>query len=454
MARLALFLALTLVSANPAAQTPLRNDKPNVVLIIMDDVGYGDYGAYGATDIRTPNIDSLARDGVRFTDFYAAQTCSPTRAALISGRYHQRVRLDEPIRNPGTPGSDVGLAATGRSLPQLLKNNGYATGLVGKWHLGYAPQFRPTAHGFDSFFGFLSGGIDYYQHTSLNGKPDLYKNDLPVQVSGYMTDLITERSVRFIEAHAQQPFFLEVAYNAAHWPFQLPDKPSTAVDNARFLQPMDEPTATRQEYVAMLERADRGVGEILGTLRKRGLERDTLVMFTNDNGGEWLSRNAPLFHRKESLWEGGIRVPLLVRWPGKIPSKQVSRQIGIVMDLTATILAATATPVPPDARLDGIDLLPILRGQSPMVERTLFFRVSNVRRHQRVVRQGDWKLMIDGGETPGAPVPAPTLLFNLRDDVGERSDLAKLHPDIVRRLRGLLSEWERDVDGQSLKDDR
>ena len=300
--------------------------------------------AYGATDIRTPNIDSLARDGVRFTDFYAAQTCSPTRAALISGGYHQRVRIDEPIKNPGTPGSDVGLVATGRSLPQLLKNNGYATGLVGKWHLGYAPQFRPTAHGFDYFFGFLSGGIDYYQHTSLNGKPDLYENDSPVQVSGYMTDLITERSVRFIEAHAQQPFFLEVAYNAAHWPFQVPDKPSTAVDNARFLQPMDEPTATRQEYVAMLERADRGVGEILATLRKRGLERDTLVIFTNDNGGEWLSRNAPLFHRKESLWEGGIRVPLLVRWPGKIPSKQVSRQVGIVMDLTATILAATGTP--------------------------------------------------------------------------------------------------------------
>ena len=263
-----------------------------------------------------------------------------------------------------------------------------------------------------------------------------------------MTDLITERSVRFIEAHAQQPFFLEVAYNAAHWPFQVPDKPSTAVDNARFLQPTDQPTATRQEYVAMLERADRGVGEILATLKKRGLERDTLVMFTNDNGGEWLSRNAPLFHRKESLWEGGIRVPLLVRWPGKIAPKQVSRQVGIVMDLTATILAATGTPVPPDARLDGIDLLPILRGQSQMVERTLFFRVGTVRRHQRVVRQGDWKLMIDGGEVPGAPVPAPSLLFNLRDDVSERSDLAKQHPDIVRRLRGLLTEWERDVDGQ------
>ena len=344
MVRLALFLVLTLVSANSAAQTPLRNDKPNVVLIIMDDVGYGDYGGYGATDIRTPNIDSLARDGVRFTDFYAAPTCSPTRAALISGRYQQRVRIDEPIRNPGTPGSDVGLPPPAARCRSCSRTTATRLAWSASGTSATRLSFEPNAHGFDDFFGFLSGGIDYYQHTGLNGKPDLYENDTPVQVDGYMTDLITERSVRFIEAHAQQPFFLEVAYNAAHWPFQVPDKPSTAVDNARFLQPTDEPTATRQEYVAMLERADRGVGEILATLRKRGLERDTLVIFTNDNGGEWLSRNAPLFHRKESLWEGGIRVPLLVRWPGTDSCrKQVSRQVGIVMDLTATILAATGT---------------------------------------------------------------------------------------------------------------
>ena len=181
-----------------------------------------------------------------------------------------------------------------------------------------------------------------------------------------MTDLITARRFDSSTPNARRPFFLEVAYNAAHWPFQPPDM-IHAADNARFQGPTDEPPATRAGLVAMLERADRGVGEILATLEKRGSNANTLVIFTNDNGGEWLSRNAPLFHRKESLWEGGIRVPLLVRWPGKIPPNQVARQVGIVMDLTATVFAATGTPVPPDAQLDGIDLLPILRGQSPML---------------------------------------------------------------------------------------
>jgi arylsulfatase A-like enzyme len=448
MSRLALFLAVGAFVAHPTAQITRPANRPNVVLIVMDDVGYGDYGSYGASDVRTPHIDSLARDGVRFTDFYAAPTCTPTRAALITGRYQQRVALEVPIGNAGTPRGDVGLAATGRSLPQLLKNNGYATALVGKWHLGYKPEFLPRAHGFDYFFGFLSGAIDYYQHTSLNGIHDLYENETPTHVSGYTTDLITERSVRFIDAQAQRPFFLEVAYNAAHWPFQVPDRPSVAVDNARFLQPTDEPTSTRKEYAAILERADRGVGDILAALRKHGLERDTLVILTNDNGGEWLSRNAPLFHRKETLWEGGIRVPLLMRWPGRIPAKQVSPQVGITMDLTASILAATGTPVPPDARLEGIDLLPIVGRQSPVVERTLFFRMLTPRRHQRAVRQGDWKLMVDGGEVPGSVVPPPTLLFNLRQDAGERNDLALQHPEIVRRLRLRLAEWERDVEGK------
>lgn len=450
MTRLALLFGIALfTAADLTAQISRPVGRPNVVLIIMDDVGYGDYGSYGASDIKTPHVDSLARDGVRFTDFYAAPTCTPTRAALITGRYQQRVRLEVPIRNQGTPGGDVGLAATGGSLPQLLKDNGYATGLVGKWHLGYKPEFQPKAHGFDYFFGFLSGAVDYYQHTSRDGQHDLYENGTPVHVKGYLTDLITERSVRFIEGHAQQPFFLEVAYNAAHWPFQVPDTPSVAVDNGRFVQPTEEPTATRREYAAILERADRGVGEILAALRTFGLERETLVVFTNDNGGEWLSRNAPLFHRKDTLWEGGIRVPLLMRWPGNIRAGRVSGQVGITMDLTASILAATGTTVPPDARLEGVDLLPIVRGQSPVVERTLFFRISTPRRHQWAVRQGDWKLVVDGGELPGAPVspvPPPTLLFNLRQDIGERNDLAKDRPDLARRLRRLMAEWERDVD--------
>ena len=433
MSRFLVLFALAVAAAVPAsAQT-----KPNVVLIIMDDVGYGDYGSYGAPDIKTPNVDRLARDGVKFTDFYAAPSCTPTRAMLLTGRYYQRTALEVPLG--AAPAGGRGLPASGRTLPQLVKNQGYATGLIGKWHLGYRPDMVPKAHGFDYFFGFLSGLVDYYQHTDQNGKPDLFENDKPVQVEGYMTDLITDRSVKFIEENAQRPFFLEVAYNAAHWPFQVPDKPSVAPDNARFVQPHEEHTSTRADYAAILERADQGVGRIVAALQKLNLTRNTLVIFTNDNGGEWLSRNAPLFHRKTTVWEGGVRVPLIMKWPARIPAGRTSPQVGMMFDLTRTILAVTEAPVPAEARLEGIDLLPIVTGQQQPVERTLFFRVTGARA-QRAVRQGDWKLMVDGGGV---------FLFNLRTDIGERNDLAKERSDIARRLRPMIAEWEKDVDADA-----
>jgi arylsulfatase A len=414
--------------------------KPNVVLIITDDVGYGDLGSYGAPDIKTPNIDRLAREGTRLTDFYAAPSCSPTRTALISGRYYQRAGIQRPLGGPKSADAERGLPATGRTLPQLIKNAGYATGLVGKWHLGYKPEFRPKAHGFDYFWGFLSGLVDYYQHTDQGGNHDLYENDTPVHVEGYMTDLITERSVKFIDDNKDRPFFLEVAYNAAHWPFQVPDKPSVAPNNARFVQPQDADTSTRQDYVAILERADQGVGKILATLDRLGLSRNTLVIYTQDNGGEWLSRNAPFFHRKDSVWEGGVRVPMIARWPARIPARRTSAQVGITMDLTATLLAATGAVVPADAKLDGVDLLPVLEGKAQPFERTLFFRNTLPNsRTQRAVRRGDWKVLADGPNV---------MVFNLKDDPGERNDLARTRQDIARTLRPLIAEWEKDVDAR------
>jgi arylsulfatase A-like enzyme len=439
-----LTLAVLLCTASAAyAQAPAR---PNVVLIITDDVGYGDIGSYGAPDIKTPNIDSLARDGVKLTDFYAAPLCTPTRAALISGRYQQRVRLERALgtsttlAGAPTPAAEQGLPVTGRSLPQLLKNAGYATALIGKWHLGYKPEFSPNAHGFDYFLGFKSGLIDYYQHTDQSGRLDFFENGDPLRIDGYSTDLFTDRSVRFIEQNAQRPFFLEVAYNAAHWPYQVPDTPSVARDNARHLLAHDENTSTRADYVAMLERADQGVGRILATLNKLVLARNTLVIFTNDNGGEWLSRNAPLYHRKDTLWEGGIRVPAIMRWPGRLPAGRTSAQAGITMDLSATILAATGTAAPAEARLEGINLLPILEGRSPVIERTLFWRIAVPARQQRAVRQGNWKLLVDGDDV---------LLYDLSKDIGERNDLAAQRSDIARRLRPLITEWEKDVDAEA-----
>jgi arylsulfatase A-like enzyme len=413
--------------------------KPNVVLIITDDVGYGDIGSYGAPDIRTPNIDGLARDGTRLTDFYAnASNCSPTRTGLVTGRYQQRYAIENPLSNSNIAG-EQGLPATGRSLPQLLKNAGYATALLGKWHLGYKPEFSPNAHGYQYFFGFKSGYTDYYQHTDGNGRPDLFENATPVTESGYMTDMITAHTVRFIEQNASRPFFVEVAYNAGHWPYQPPDHPSTAIDHARHLQPYDENTSTRADYVAMLERADQGVGQILRALDRLSLSRNTIVIFTNDNGGEWLSRNAPLFARKSTLWEGGIRVPAIVRWPGHIPAGRVSPQVGITMDLTASILAETNTRVPPETRREGINLFPILEGRSPVVERTLFWRISGGR-NQRAVRSGDLKLVIDNGII---------LIYDVRRDVGERNDLTNQRQADARRLRQMIAAWEADVDAEA-----
>jgi arylsulfatase A-like enzyme len=437
--RVSVFVVCAAVCAPAQAQqtTPV---KPNIVLIITDDMGWADIGSYGATDIATPNIDGLARDGVRLTDFYAnGVLCTPTRAGLISGRYQQRYGLEIALPSEAAPNGDKGLPVRGHSLPRLLKNNGYATALIGKWHLGYKPEFSPNAHGFDYFFGLKSGYHDYYAHTGGDGKPDLWEDDQPTAVQGYMTDLITERAVQFI-AQSRGPFFIDVAYNAPHWPYQPPDKPSVAPGNARHVMPHEAGTSTRADYVAMVERVDRGIGDILRILEQRGLASNTIVIFTNDNGGEWLSNNAPLFSRKWTVWEGGIRVPALIRWPGRIPAGSVSDQVGITMDLTASILAATGTLIPKDVRLDGINLFPVLEGKAPEVFRTLFWR-TNVGGHtQKAVRTGDWKLVIDGRHT---------LLFNVRTDISERVDLANRRQDIAQKLRPMLDGWEKDVDAEA-----
>jgi arylsulfatase A-like enzyme len=438
--------ALLLLTSSALGIQPPPPGRPNVVLIMTDDAGYADTGSYGAPDIRTPHIDSLARDGVKLTDFYAnAMSCTPTRAGLISGRYQQRYGIEFVLPAPNLPGADRGLPPLAHSLPRLLRQNGYATALIGKWHLGYGPELSPRAHGFDSFFGYKSAAIDYYTHVTVRpsegaqfagGQPDLWEDDALIERDGYMTDLITRRAVEFIDRHAARPFFIDVAFNAPHSPTQRPDNPKGTPASG---------SATRADYAAVMERVDRGVGEILQTLRRRGLEQNTIVIFTNDNGGVGLSHSAPLFHRKFSAWEGGIRVPALLRWPGRIPRGTVSSQVGITMDLTASILAATATPVPSGARLEGIDLFPILQKKAEPVERTLFWRTagpSPVNMNQKAVRSGDWKLLIDGAVTR-------VFLFDVKADPGERQDWFARRPDVVVRLQQLLAAWERDVDGEA-----
>jgi arylsulfatase A-like enzyme len=435
-------------SSTVDAQRDLRAaTRPNVVLILMDDMGYGDIGSYGVKDAKTPNLDRLAREGVRLTDAYAnGANCSPTRAGLISGQYQQRYGIEWPL-GADPADSARGLPVGGTSLPALLKKSGYATGLIGKWHLGFKPELGPNAHGFDEFFGFMSGAVDYYTHRRGDGTPDLYENTTPVEVPGYLTDEITRRAVSFVDRHPTAPFFLEVAYNAVHWPFEPPDmpaserhdapQPAVAGDMRLYQGPNASAPATRRDYVRMLERADRGVGEILTALEQRGLTKSTLVIFTNDNGGEWLSRNAPLSNRKSTLWEGGIRVPLILRWPARLPANKRSTQVAITMDLTASILAVAGAAVPPDYRLDGVNLLPSLSGLSPIVERQLFWRIKRPRLQQRAVRSGRWKLLQDG---------VNFYLFDVAADPGERHDLTADHPEMVRKLIAALDDWEKEVD--------
>ena len=430
--------------ANAVAQNAPQRARPNVVLILMDDLGYGDIGSYGVTDASTPNLDRLARQGVRLTDAYAnASNCSPTRAGFITGQYQQRYGIEWPL---GSVEGDSarGLRPTGASLPALLKGNGYRTGLIGKWHLGSKPEFGPLKHGFDEFFGFLGGALDYYTHRTGSGTPDLYQDTTPVQTPAYLTDEITRRATGFIDRNSKQPFFLEVAYNAVHWPFEPPDMPANhlTVDTKRrgdaslYQGPADSAAPTRRDYVRMLERADQGVGQILAALEEKGLARNTLVIFTNDNGGEWLSRNAPLTNRKSTLWEGGIRVPLIFRWIGVLPAGKVSSQVAITMDLTATVLAATNTAVPNSHKLEGINLLPPLSGRAPLVERELFWRWKRPV-PQRAVRSGKWKLFQEA---------ANYYLFDVAADPGERHDLTARYPQLVHQLIAKLDAWEKDVD--------
>ena len=431
--KLVLVLLLSVAWDLPAhAQAPTRTQsRPNVVLILMDDLGYGDIGSYGVPDARTPNIDRLAREGVKLTQFYAnGSNCSPTRTGFITGRYQQRYDIEWPL---GTfPADSVrGVLPSPTSLPLLVKSAGYATGLIGKWHLGWSPQFSPTRHGFDEFWGFLGGYLDYYNNMGEFERHDLFHNDSAISTPVYLTDEITTRAQSFIRLHEKDPFFVEVAYNATHWPFQ---PPGLAKDKRERKGGMRD--GTRADYVAMLESADRGVGVILRTLDSLNLARNTLVIFTSDNGGEWLSRNAPLFHRKSTLWEGGIRVPALMRWPGHLKSGAVSTQVGITMDLTASIIALAQVTVPPSYHPEGIDIVSLVSSGRSM-ERTLFWRSLTPARPQRAVREGKWKYLRDGTHE---------FLFDLTADAGERNDKAAERADMLPRFRGLVKAWEADVD--------
>ena len=431
-----------------AAACVLRaaESRPNIVFILVDDMGYADIGCMGAKDIRTPNIDRLAAEGVKFTDFYAnAPVCTPTRAGFMTGRWQQRFGLEfafgyqveqsRRVGNQWVPEPDIhglGLPLGETTIADRLKSAGYATGAFGKWHLGYKDEYNPTKRGFDEYFGELLGHADFYRHVYYDGTPALRDGLQRVQREGYFTDLVNERAAKFIRDHATRPFFLYVPHLAVHAPFQPPDAPqSPLVTRENML------TGSRAIYKAMLERVDAGVGMILRELERLGLADNTLVVFSSDNGGERWSSNAPLFHHKATLWEGGIRVPCLMRWPAKLPKGKTTAQMGITMDLHATFLAAAGASQIKGAPLDGVDLLPLLAGNRPQ-ERTFFWRIDRSNRKQRAIRQGNWKYLNDGNTMD--------LLYDLSADIGERVNLGYRHPEILARLKGALKDWEAEMD--------
>ena len=414
-----------------------EQSRPNIVLILMDNLGSADIEPYGAEDINTPNLNQLASEGVRLTQCYSnGPVCTPARAALMTGRYPGRAGLEGNVQRHEP---DKGLAPSETTIARMLKDNGYATAIFGKWHLGFKPEHGPNAHGFDQFFGFLDWTIDYHSHRNVNGLPALYENTELVEQDGYLTDLLTDRAVSFINQHASQPFFTFVSYNAPLPPYQQPDDPDDVRDAQSWFD------TNRQNYIRSIERADEGIGRILDALNTNGLSEDTIVIFASDHGGdsEISNNNKPFFHGFGTLWEGGIRVPCIIRWPGHLPAGTESSQPTITTDLTASILASASANPPENRNLDGVNVFPMLNGTEPAAERTFFWRINFDGRQQTAVRQGKWEYMLDGGAMPRAA----TLLFDLEVDVGERQNLAHQYTEVTERLQQELMRWEQDIDG-------
>ncbi len=405
--------------------------RPNFVFILADDLGYADLGCYGGRSGCSPVLDRVAGEGLRFTDGYAnSPVCSPTRFALMTGRWQHRLRggADEPISSRSRGSSVLGLPPSHPTLPSLLGDAGYATALVGKWHLGYPPYFHPLKSGYQEFFGALSGGMDYFTHRDTAGVHDLWEGEAGVHKTGYLTDLISERAAEFVSRRRKEPFLLSLHYNAPHWPWETRADESEA---QRIEKIWHTDGGSVRTYQTMIHHMDEGIGKVLAALPDPD---NTLAVFTSDNGGERYSDTWPLVGKKMDLLEGGIRVPTLVRWPARVHAGGVTSQLAITMDWAATLLEAAGASAHPQYPLDGLSLLKVLEQPTAVFERDLYWRMKY--RSQRAVRSGDWKyLATDDGE----------FLFDLSQDQRERANLAKREPQRLAAMRAKYEAWERSI---------
>lgn len=428
--RRSLIAAAAAAFAMPAlARAPAR--RPNILFILADDLGYADLSCYGRRDYETPELDRLAADGMRFTSAYAnSPVCSATRTALITGRYQYRlpVGLEEPLAF-----RDVGLPPDHPTLPSLLRSAGYGTALVGKWHLGASPRFGPLLSGYDHFYGVEGGGADYFTHRSAKG-PDLWDGRELAEEHGYLTDILADRAITRLAEYAREdrPFFMSLHFTAPHWPWEAPGDEA----EAERLSASGDPAAifhydggTLATYGAMMRRLDQQVGRVMQALRRLRLDDDTIVIFTSDNGGERFSDTWPFSGRKTELLEGGIRVPLLMRWPGAIKAGAETAEQVISIDFLPTLLSLAGASPSPQHPTDGVDILPVLHGGS-LKPRPLLWRYRHL--DQAACRLGDHKYLRIGGNE---------FLFDVVRDPLERGNLKMRNPILFEDLKRQWGVW-------------
>ena len=439
-ASLALFFCCsTLLGAQPS--------RPNVIFILADDLGYGDLACYGRKDIRTPNLDQLARDGVRFTQHYAnGPECTPTRTAFLTGRYQQWVGGLECAIGTGNLGryddamrlreqNDLGLPTDQQTIVRMLKHAGYSTGITGKWHLGYEPKFAPHLHGFDYSFYCIGGGMDYFHYLDTVAGYNLFRDGDPIRADGYFTDLATDEAIKFLDSQTG-PFFLYLPYTCPHSPFQGPD--DFQDDPLPLNSPLwSQSNAPPSVYISMVERMDQQIGRLLRELDQRQLRDNTVVIFAGDNGGTRSSRNAPLSGHKGSTFEGGIRVPAIIRYPKVVPAGIESHQVSATFDFTASIAALAGAAASREAPFEGLDIIQHVASAAADSDRTLFWRKPRGETIWKGVREGRLKFV---AQTRGGT--EKEYLFDLDADLAEKVNLKESRPADFNRLRQLFDQWE------------
>ena len=410
----------------------------NFIFIVADDLGYADLGCYGGRAPVSPNLDALAAQGARFVNGYSnSPVCSPTRFALMTGRYQYWVRgaSEEPMAGNARGHPELGLFPHLPTLPSMLKEKGYHTALIGKWHLGYRPHFGPEKSGYMHHFGPMSGGVSYYSHSGRAGGSDMELDGQPHDEPGYLTDLISRRAVQYVKDRAadRQPFLLSLHYTAPHWPWETRAQGQIDPDIVKDISHLDGGNV--EIYQTMIQEMDEGIGWVVDALRETGQLEDTFIVFTSDNGGERFSDNWPLVGGKMDLTEGGIRVPYIVHWPkGLAQAGFTSEQHCMTMDWTATILDIAGVQLPKGHSLDGVSMVPVLKDPSHAFERPMHWRMKH--NDQRALRLGPWKYL---------KVNEHEYLFNIDRDARERANQAKREPERLQAMRGAYEAWAAQV---------